>query len=132
EHAAGLAAFDRRATLDQGPALRRDRRETVAAGVAVQGVQRERRLAAPDPLVARQQRGAHVRGGALALREGALAFGGDLLALPRERLAQRGLPRPHLFERPLGRRLRLVERPQLGGERGEGLIGRRHRLILLL
>src|SRR5438876_5980675 len=30
QHATGLAAFDRRATLDQGPALRRHCREAVA------------------------------------------------------------------------------------------------------
>src|SRR2546430_12308952 len=46
----------RRATLDQGPALRRHCREAVAAGVAMQRVQRERRFAAPDPFVARQDR----------------------------------------------------------------------------
>src|SRR5256886_16721216 len=80
----------RRATLDQGPALRRHCREAVAAGVAMQRVQRERRFAAPDPFVARQQTGAHACGGALALREGELAPGRDLLAFSRQRLAQRG------------------------------------------
>src|SRR5207247_714796 len=83
------AAFNRRATLDQGPALRRHCREAVAAGVAMQRVQRERRLAAPDPFVARQQTGAHACGGALALREGELALGRDLLAFSRQRLARR-------------------------------------------
>jgi len=39
--------------------------------------------------------------------------------------------RPRHGERALPR-LRLIERRQLGGERGEGLIGRRHRLIFLL
>src|SRR5438132_8610957 len=57
--------------------------------------------------------------GDLALQPVAPVDGG-LDAPPRDR------------ERALGRRLRLVERRQLGSERGEGLIGRRHGLILLL
>src|SRR5207302_4511616 len=105
-----------------------DRRETAAAGVAVQGVQRQRRFTAPDALVARQQAGAHGRGGALALRERPLALGGDLLAFAGERLAQRGLPRPHLVERPLGLRgLALRFGDGVAGAHELGLFFREHR-----
>src|SRR5438034_2851577 len=128
EHAAGLAALDRRAPLDQGAALRRDRGETVAAGVAVEGVQRQGCFAAANALVARQERGAEPGGGALALREGPLALGRDLLALAGERLAQRGLPGPHVVERPLGfRRLALRFRHCVPGAHELGLLLREHR-----
>jgi len=40
--------------------------------------------------------------------------------------------RPRDGEGALCRGVRLIERRQLGGERGEGLIGPRHRLIFLL
>src|SRR6266516_812157 len=109
--------------------LRSTRRaESGPARVAMQGVQRERRLAAPDPLVATQQAGAHGRGGALALRERPLALGGDLLALAGERLTQRGLSRPHFFECPLGlRSFTLSFRDRIAGPHELGLLFGEHR-----
>ncbi len=47
------------AALNQGLALGRDGREAVAARAAVQRINRERRLAAPDAIVAREQRRIH-------------------------------------------------------------------------
>src|SRR5205807_2289983 len=107
-----------------------DGREAVTAGVAVERIERERRLPAADALVARQQAAADADRGALALRHRLLALGRDGVAPARERLAQRRLLRAHLLEGLLGRRR--VQGLELRRERRQALVRRRDRLILLL
>src|SRR5207253_10311428 len=91
--------LDRDAALDEGTALRGNRREAMSAGIDVQGIERERRLAAADALVARQHRGCDAGRRLLPLGDGALPLARNLLAPSREGLALRGLLRSQLRER---------------------------------